>query len=223
MWIFRERRDIFLNLKLVQIIFTIIVLSTELVQYTVYVNISPDSPDILAASLFMSEEYGAIKIWDYIVFLLTLITLGGYVYNFKRIWNKGPYFFLDLSLAVLWFTSTMANLDPAYGHHPIQTCSFAKTSSLTTICSTWVTSVVFCWLNMLTLIISAFISWRIKQEKRKGIYSFHKPTLKPEVKNRMSQRQSVLLKQGLENPDESQPVILESGIKPLMLVQLANT
>ena len=76
---------------------------------------------------------------------------------------------------------------------------------------------------MILLIISVFVTWRVGQEKRKGIYSFHKPTSKPEVKNRTSQRQSVLLKQGLENPDKSQPVMLESGIKPLMLVQLSNT
>ena len=62
--------------------------------------------------------------------------------------------------------------------------------------------------------------WRVGQEKLKGIYN--KPTIKAELKKRMSQRQSVLLKQGLENPDKSQPVMLESGIKPLMLVQLAN-
>jgi hypothetical protein len=74
---------------------------------------------------------------------------------------------------------------------------------------------------MLLLIISAIMTWRVGQEKRKGIY--HKPITKPEIKNRLSQRQSILLKQGLENPNKSQPVMLESGIKPLMLVQLANT
>ena len=74
---------------------------------------------------------------------------------------------------------------------------------------------------MLLFVMSAIVSWRIGQEKRKGIYS--KPTVKPETKKRLSQRQSVLLKQGLENPDKSQPVMLESGIKPLMLVQLSNT
>ena len=81
--------------------------------------------------------------------------------------------------------------------------------------------VIFCWLNMLLFVMSAFISWRIGQEKQKGIYS--KPNVTPETKKRLSQRQSVLLKQGLENPDKSQPVMLESGIKPLMLVQLSKT
>src|SRR6266498_4112952 len=113
----------------------------------------------------------------------------------------------------------MANLDPAYQRHPILTCSSAKTSSLTSICSTWIASIIFGWLNVFTFIISAFMSWRIRQEKRKGIFPFHKTAIAPEVKKRLSQRQSVLLKQGLENPDQSQPVMLESGIKPLMLVQ----
>ncbi|GBC08610.1 hypothetical protein RclHR1_08250007 [Rhizophagus clarus] len=221
MLIFREHKAIKLNLKFVQIVFTIIVLIIELVQYAVYSSLKPDSPDIFATNWFINEEYKAIKIWDNIVFLLTLIALGVYIYNFKKIWNKGPYLCLDISLAVLWFTTTIANLDPAYGRNPAQICSSAKTSSLTTICSTWVISVIFCWLNMLTLIISAFVTWRVRQEKRKGIY--HKPTIKPEIKNRLSQRQSVLLKQGLENPDKYQPVMLESGVKPLMLVQLANT
>uniref|UniRef100_A0A1D1YIN4 Peptide chain release factor 3 n=1 Tax=Anthurium amnicola TaxID=1678845 RepID=A0A1D1YIN4_9ARAE len=223
MWIFRERRDIILNLKFVQIIFNIIVLTTEIIQYAIYSNIKSDSPDVFAVNWFINNEYEAIKIWDYIVFSLTLIALGAYVYYFKRIWNKGPYLSLDLSLAVLWTTTAISNLDPAFGRHPVETCSTAQTFSLTTICRTWMISAVFCWSNMLIFIISAFITWRVKQEKRKGIYSFHKPATKLEVKNRTSQRQSVLLKQGLENPDKSQPVMLESGIKPLMLVQLANT
>ncbi|CAB5362905.1 unnamed protein product [Rhizophagus irregularis] len=221
MMIFREHRAILLNLKFIQIIFTIIVLTTELVQYVVFSSLKADSPDIIAANQFINNEYKSIKILDNIVFLLNLITLGAYVFNFKKIWNKGPYLCLELFLAALWFTSAIGNLDPVYGRNPAQICSSAITSSLTTICSTWITSVVFCWLNMILLIISVFVTWRVGQEKRKGIY--HKPTVKPEVKNRTSQRQSVLFKQGLENPDKSQPVMLESGIKPLMLVQLANT
>ncbi|CAG8635720.1 3674_t:CDS:2 [Funneliformis mosseae] len=221
MWILREHRVIFHSLKFVQIILTIIVLTVELIQYAVYVNISPDSPEYVAVNFFRNGE--PVKIWIFVVFSLTLAALGTYVYHFKKIWNKGPYLSLDLTLAALWFTSAIANLDPAFQHHPILTCSSAKSTSLTSICNIWATSIVLCWLNMLIFIISVFISWRVKQEKRKGIYSFHKPTVAPEIKKRTSQRQSVLLKKGLENPELSQPVMLESGIKPLMLVQLANS
>ncbi|CAI2173647.1 6220_t:CDS:10 [Funneliformis geosporum] len=219
MWILREHRVIFHSLKFIQIILTTIVLTLELVQYAVFVNISPDSPDYVAANLFRNGE--SVKIWVFVVFSLTLAALGMYVYHFKKIWNKGPYLFLDFLLAVLWFTSAIANLDP-FQRYPILTCSSAKSTSLTSICNMWATSMVFCWLNMLIFIVSAFMSWRVKQEKRKGIYSFHKPTVAPEIKKRTSLRQSVLLKKGLENPEQSQPVMLESGIKPLMLVQIGK-
>ncbi|CAH1758266.1 12019_t:CDS:1 [Entrophospora sp. SA101] len=70
---------------------------------------------------------------------------------------------------------------------------------------------------MILFIISLIVSCRVKQEKRKGLHSFNKPAISSKQKKLTSNRQSVLLKQTLDNPNKPQPVMLETGFKPLML------
>ena len=43
-----------------------------------------------------------------------------------------------------------------------------------TACNTYIASLIFCWLNTLTFILSTFISWKIRIEKRAKIQQTRK-------------------------------------------------
>ncbi|CAJ0899360.1 9699_t:CDS:2 [Entrophospora sp. SA101] len=99
-------------------------------------------------------------------------------------------------LTTFWLTAALANLNPVFKNSNILQCGAYDSYNFHLMCQSWIS---------------------IKQEKRKGLHSFNKPAISSKQKKLTSNRQSVLLKQTLDNPNKPQPVMLETGFKPLML------
>nr|CAG8454777.1 13577_t:CDS:2 [Entrophospora candida] len=120
-------------------------------------------------------------------------------------------------LTTFWLTAALANLNPVFKNSNILQCGAYDSYNFHLTCQSWISSIVFTWINMILFIISLIVSCRVKQEKKKGLHSFNKPAISSKQKKLTSNRQSVLLKQTLDNPNKPQPVMLETGFKPLML------
>ncbi|CAJ0641229.1 332_t:CDS:2 [Entrophospora sp. SA101] len=110
--------------------------------------------------------------------------MGFYIYNFKRVWTKGPFLWMDIILTTFWLTAALANLNPVFKNSNILQCGAYDSYNFHLMCQSWISSI---------------------------------PAISSKQKKLTSNRQSVLLKQTLDNPNKPQPVMLETGFKPLML------
>ncbi|CAJ0747740.1 20394_t:CDS:2 [Entrophospora sp. SA101] len=109
-----------------------------------------------------NEKYnGEIKIWYYVVILLTLAALFYCFIFFKKVANRGPNLLLiDIFLTISWITSGITNLYPMYmGDKKLSCKAIGYDVSLVQHfywkwCSTYFVAIVMSWITTTSFIMS---------------------------------------------------------------------
>ncbi|RHZ79820.1 hypothetical protein Glove_140g114 [Diversispora epigaea] len=114
---------------------------------------------------------GHVRIWYYIVIILTILGTTVYLSQVRWIWkNKTIILTIEIFYFTLWFSASLANLDPLYSGSGFN-CSSIRTDtgndSINKIaqwtklqCSLALSSLIVGWFNVLLCLISSIIAWK---------------------------------------------------------------
>ncbi|CAI2167377.1 186_t:CDS:2 [Funneliformis geosporum] len=169
---YRDNSGYFQALKWIQLLFSFLVFILEMIE--------------LGATMNYDRKYGAdlprlnlgrdyAKKYIYFVFGLSIFCLALYLVRFQYIWKsqKGPFLWIEISFLALWFSAAMANLDDVFkgqfsncaNIHSFFSEKIIIPQEPFTACNTYIASLIYCWLNTLSFVLSTFISWKIRIEK----------------------------------------------------------
>jgi len=172
-------------LKLSQLLIAIVCAILEVTEYFAYsnyvdeLNASGKYPNfhMTKADYFANTTLynGQIKIWYYIAIILTIVSISVYLFQFRKIWDKGlSMIYIELFSFALWFSSGLANLDPWYTG-PGLNCSKILTDVPASVekvftyallqCNIHMASLSFGWINAGLFLLSSFIGWKVLAEQ----------------------------------------------------------
>ncbi|GBC07132.1 hypothetical protein RclHR1_07280009 [Rhizophagus clarus] len=182
----------FLFVKLAQILVCLIVIILEATSYITWSNYVDEFnssklyPRIhIDKSLYFKKQplpthpsityNGQVKIWYYVVIVITLLGTIAYVSKYRWLWDHALRLILmELFFFALWFSAGVANFDPWYSGPGLrcdlintdftnpQVTKLAELAQLQ--CSTDVASLSFGWINVGLYVISLLIARKRSSE-----------------------------------------------------------
>ncbi|RIA88549.1 hypothetical protein C1645_774687 [Glomus cerebriforme] len=181
----------FLFVKLSQILVCIIVVILEATSYVTWSNYVDEFNSsklypqiVINKSMYFDKQHlpnssitynGQVKIWYYIVIVITLLGTVAYVSKYRWLWDHALRLILmELFFFSLWFTSGVANLDPWYSGPGLR-CDLIRTDytnpQVTKLaelaqlqCNTDVASLSFGWINVGLYVISLYFARKRSSE-----------------------------------------------------------
>jgi hypothetical protein len=203
------KERIFLGIKALQFLLLIIIIICEIVQAATFISYikglmgyysysyygygyyssysKSDSIFFSPAKLYFTDTTagkGGSVIWVYIVVIVTLIGIIGYVAMFKtKVWERRTeiYFMaFDAAFVVLWITEVFTNLYWAfkgdesichgvnsyyYYSYSIGT-SYSYYRHLKTACNAYTASNVFGWMVLFSFVLATGFSWKVHNEEK---------------------------------------------------------
>ncbi|CAB4478945.1 unnamed protein product [Rhizophagus irregularis] len=164
----------FKSLKILQLLLSFVIFIIEMIQIEIYcAYISENNLPIPKSSFFLKQDFynGEVKIWYYIVIIVTLIGIGYYLSRFHKYWGMGPNIIIDLIFFLLWFVAGLANLSPVYSGSdlscPLIQSNLDSTQNLKLHCLYYIITLTLGWINTFLFLTTSVICHIIKREKIK--------------------------------------------------------
>ncbi|CAG8511912.1 9404_t:CDS:2, partial [Diversispora eburnea] len=156
--------SLFRYLKILQLLLTLACLSLEIMQIIEFTKYYSDL-NIPTSKFF--EKFGGygIKIYFYIVIIITIIVIGWYIIRFNVLWRDGSSYRdmgIDGFFAILWIVSGITNITPT--NRGILNCSSDNRNQVLE-CQAYYSSLSCGWANALLFIITGSLSWRLSWER----------------------------------------------------------
>ncbi|CAG8624358.1 hypothetical protein C2G38_537697 [Gigaspora rosea] len=166
----------FKSLRILHLLFTIICFILELVEVSAFSQFAADQG--IPASAYFSGQifqygkdgtqyyYNGVKIYSYIVLLLTL--LDGGVYVVRHLFYTGPHkrdITINSIFAFLWLSAGLANIYPTFEGHSYS-CPPTSSPSIAQECITKLLFIIFGWIIGILFIITSFLSYKLWDERR---------------------------------------------------------
>jgi len=180
------QQTIFKASKILIFLFSLLISILEIIEYTSFKlfneSIGIPTSAYFTGGIFHSENhnvyyYNGVKVFYYIIILITLLDSGLYVTRHIRFYN-GP-FRRDISInaffGTLWVTTSLTNIYPAFEGFSYS-CGdandgFPNADAINRECHSMLTSVAFSWIVTALFASTTFVSYKMwfeRQERYEG-------------------------------------------------------
>lgn len=177
---FKEKSLYFQVLKWTQLTFTFVVFVLEMAELGACLNYASKADEFTppAPNPFLISDLGSrwLKKYLYLVLMISIFSVSFYLAKLQGSWTEknGPYVSFELSLLILWFSGSFANLYDIFNHAPSNYTSYLTQKSVfpqlpqepLTAYTFYLSSLTFSFATSFTFMASTFIAHKVKKEKR---------------------------------------------------------
>ncbi|GBC10159.1 hypothetical protein RclHR1_09390015 [Rhizophagus clarus] len=175
---------LFKSLRFLTIIVTLVIVALEITEhrklsfFTQSFGLSIEDYQSVKSNLF------GIKIFFYIVIVITIIVNGIQFFKFNTLWREGPFvrdIVFGIGFSLLWIVAGLTNIY-AYYFAPEITCPGYFTSDfqpfalrseipweLQLKCKSYLSITALAWLNIVIFLLSTILYWKLWVDKRNNL------------------------------------------------------